>query len=70
MRGVEAIDRIRTFVLEGGYEAAILGAFVSHWCVWIVLGVFLGNRNDQGSIYWGDMFGSGFVGMALVVIQV
>ena len=59
-------DRIRTFVLEGGYKAAILGAFVSHWCVWIVALVFFGDY--RGSSFWQDMFGSGFIFMAFQCI--
>ena len=63
MRGLEAIDRIRTFVLEGGYKAAILGAFVSHWCCWIVMSGFFSNPG-----YWQDGLLLGYFGMVIQAI--
>ena len=61
MRGLEVIDRIRTFVLEGGYKAAILGAFVSHWC-WVFFD-FIGNPE-----FWKTGLMTGYFGMVIQAI--
>ncbi|SVD46905.1 uncharacterized protein METZ01_LOCUS399759 [marine metagenome] len=66
MRGVEAIDRIRTFVLEGGRKAAIAGVCVSHGCFVIVLF----GSNYHGPAWWlvPNVILAGTVWMAIQAI--
>ena len=57
MRGLEAIDRIRTFLLQGGLKAAIAGICVSHWSMVILI---LINRLYQGGVVTWLSLLSGF----------
>ena len=55
-RGLEAIDRIRTFLLGGGRKAAIAGFCVPHGCLIIFYLALIS--------FWVDMPDAGLAGLA------